>query len=203
MKLNSLAAEKNELLRPGRKTSGAFLFVFKDETMTRKWIDYPADIQLETKLGTVYLTVTKREHIVVDASSNGRFIVVNNVEYHTRFHLLLSEDGSYQLDKNGIKGDRTHRYSTGNFWKDEMTSAAKKKVKQILIPLVNEWALSNPDILDKAEYAHVNNLICQLQNSVNSLSDDILAKQSELAETKADIEKLTVTLNNLQASLTS
>lgn len=170
--------------------------------MTRKWIDYPADIQLETKLGTVYLTVTERKHIVVDASSNGRFIVVNNVEYHTRFHLLKQEDGNYQLDKHGIKGDRTHRYSTGNFWKDEMTSAARKKVEQVLIPLVNQWALNNPDILGKAEYAHVNNLICQLQNSVNSLSDDILAKQEELAETKTDIERLTNVLNNLQAGLT-
>lgn len=152
--------------------------------MTRKWVWYPREIQLSTPLGDVYLSVTNRDHIYVDGGGNGKYITVNKVEYQTSFHLVRQEDGNFDVNKagNGIRGTRTHRCSKGNYNADQMSEAAIKKVKQTLIPIINEWAKANPETFEKAEYADINNKMYQLEKEAKRLADELLTKQKELGE---------------------
>lgn len=165
--------------------------------MTREWIWYPQNIQLPTPFGDVYLSVTDCNHIYVNGGSDGKYITVNKVEYQTSFHLQRTENGSFDLNKDGrgIRGSRTWRCSKGNYNADHMSTAAIDKVKKVLIPLVNEWAVANPEIFDRAEYAHINNKILSLENEVKSLSDDLIAKQQEIQEKVTEIEQRTKSLN--------
>lgn len=166
--------------------------------MSREWIWYPRNIQLSTPLGDIFLNITDRNHIYVDGGSNGKYIVVNKIEYQTSFHLMRQEDGSYQLDGDGygIRGTRTFRHSKGNYNADQMSSAAIEKVKKVLIPIINEWASSNPEIFDVAEHAHINNKIFSLEKEALVTTEKLQLLQQELLEKRTEIEQLTKSIDS-------
>ena len=148
--------------------------------MVRPFIWYPKDIELETFAGKISLAVTEKKHISVcsKTKSGGEYLTANRVEYYVSMHLYRQADGSYDLSKtNEISTSRA-----GSFDNRSITHSALEKIKKAVIPAVNEWAKANLEILEQAEYAHINNKIQQLETHVEKAAKELKTCQDALQQ---------------------
>lgn len=143
--------------------------------------DYPSDIEVETPLGPVFLTVTDGDSVYVDASGRREPLVVNGVPLNVSLH--LADYGH---------GFEPRRDSQGNAWRalsasrtDEYrdaSDAARRRILAVLVPVVNDFMRRNPYLRDEGQEARRAADISSLETEIAKLEDDLAERRGRLAD---------------------
>ncbi len=155
--------------------------------------DYPTDIQIDTPIGPVWLTVTSGEHIHVDAcrraSCHGtdHNLVMNRVEYQSASWHVQRVAGQWrEIDYRSLYMTRAD-WANGPKLK-ETSLAAREKFRLAVLPAVEKWAAANGHVLIDGERVKAQKEIAQLER-------DIAKRENEIVEARALIAELQATLD--------
>lgn len=126
--------------------------------------------KLETPFGRVWLYPTDSKHIYISGGTDLNVekeypegsrmgpVTINRVEYALHGHAHLWEDNKFHWGQEGSKDSqwrgpymsRVDWLSTG-YNSSSPTPAAKKKIREVLVPLVQKWVENHRDILLQAQ----------------------------------------------------
>lgn len=140
----------------------------------RTYIRPPTDLPLETPFGTAKLTVSAPYFIYLEG-----VFTVNRVEVQANLRLKDYGNGFEPEREAGYNALYTRR--VGAFpGKDEISFAARRKLTDVLVPLVNEWAEQHSGVLDIARVARDNNDLLRLEGEIEELESKLAEKKSLL-----------------------
>jgi len=146
----------------------------------REWMEYPKTM-VDTKCGTVEVTVTSATTAYVDASSNGKFLTHRGKRYVFSIHLQKKQEG-WVLAENTLA--YTHIF--GSYFGPTPPSY-KKAMEQEIEKRVSDLLESDPMIGALAERVRVNN--------------DLTRAEGKVVEAETALEEAVKTVNGLLAEL--
>lgn len=134
-------------------------------------------MNVETPFGTVVVSVTNGNRLFCDASGNGKFITINGVRVSTSFS-IVKVNGSWTNTGEMVYSRRTDDFR-------DATPAARRKIAQVLIPFLCEWANNNIDTteLAAAEHKAQSNQLLSLNAQIDRLTDEL----NELLNKREDV----------------
>jgi hypothetical protein len=143
---------------------------------------------LETKLGLVSIYVGRRDYIRVSAGSrddaNQNGIAVYGVPLNLNLYLHRQPDGSFGMnDDHDLNASRPHGYR-------DASRAAQHKIREVLIPAVNEWAHQHPEALIAGERRHLQFEIQRAETRAGELREHLEVEVQDLANLRAELAKL-------------
>lgn len=135
-------------------------------TTKREWVQYPQDIPVETKFGTIFLAITNGERIYANASSNGRCLTYRSTQYSTSLYLECAIGGEWvptRDEKDPLRESRSAFYCKKlgfyAYGKDEAPKTHAAAIKAEVLRAVREWAAANPAVILEGERAAASNAL--------------------------------------------
>lgn len=148
----------------------------KQEAVTepREWLDLERDIAVSTPLGEVLVTPTSATHMYV---THGRdmHVIVNGVKVRFSLHLSLAPGGPQVEHLDASRAEWTH------YADREASSAAKRKIIAVVVPIVVAWAQASPQTIRAADAVNVN-------NEVSRREVKIAEHEAAIAQLRAEID---------------
>jgi hypothetical protein len=158
-----------------------------------------AQADVETSFGTMQATfhedaVLFRTYGPSDYRHEQTRLRINNVEYHARVDLHRYEGswGLYRSDPaRGPDGYNTHHAInlSRDDWKDA-SDAARKKVREVLVPELIAFIEANPELLQDGTIKQVERDIERLNHEIDRVSKDLdllIAQRNALIVKKAEL----------------
>ncbi len=125
----------------------------------------PDEVEVDSPFGKFWIKVMYWG-VIADANSNGRSVVINGVSYSLVLRLQYGDADRLELEVqkgdpygfHAIYGVRLDWDIKGISYNDSgISSAARGKVKSVVIPLVQAWLDKNPALVSEARYANASN----------------------------------------------
>ena len=137
---------------------------------------------VQTEIGNLILNVTDGYHIYVTMEDKA---VVRGVPYHGNFHIYQWSDRTWHIGMEGENSydSRNHVYirRSDRYTNDYPSDSALKKILEIVVPAVNEWAMrsENTPIFAAAQIETENDKIESINKDMQELKNTIDALEIE------------------------
>lgn len=93
-------------------------------------------------------------------------------------------------DMRNVAMHRVDRKYGGRYDENDMTDNAKKKVQEELVPVVNAWALANPDRFVEARKRALNNALHEKQGQIVKINEALATAQAEFDALEAQLHEV-------------
>jgi hypothetical protein len=158
----------------------------------REWIQYPKNIPIETKFGTVFLSIVQGDYVYVDGSGNGKFITVADKKYTLSVRLHCYDGKTWEPGKNEF--GQTHDSISSGTWQsykafDRMPPSYEKKAVAEIIEKVSAYLAANPAQLKAGAVADANNELAREEDKLAELEAQLKAQKALVADKRRAFEK--------------
>jgi len=156
--------------------------------MSREWIDYPKDIEIQTKYGPVFLNVVQGDYVYVDGSSNGKFIEMHGNRYTISVRLQTPNGGkTWELSDGG-----SAVYSS--IWRDftfkKMPPSYKQKAIAEIVDRVTEYLAPRKNLLRQGAIANINNALLSEEEKLEELREQLKKQEAVVAVLNRQMEEV-------------
>lgn len=136
---------------------------------------------MDTPFGGVLLSVTSRDHVYVGFS--GQYgqpkIAVNGGVVQGNMHFFRQEDGTFSVDLRAV-GRAGEAIDVDNERGKPASEAARRKLREVMTPLVNAWAAKHKGLFERAQQAKVKLERESIERDIAKLEEQLRAKFDEL-----------------------
>lgn len=162
----------------------------------REWIQYPKDIQINTDLGPVFLSIVQGNYVYVDASGNGKFITYKGNKYSMSLRLHTYDGGkTWELSKDqyghtagSVSASKYQTYSIH----DDMPPSYKAKCIAEIIAKVSAYLAAHPDQLLDAAVADANNSLANEESKLAELEEQVRAQREKVSALSTKLDRAAV-----------
>lgn len=154
--------------------------------------EYP----LDSPIGDVVVSVNGDGGVYVTTNSNGKYVTVRGVPIAFSFHLYREENGTFTIPQEPtggfIAGEPVMRDAYTRYARldkpstplDNVSKAAQKKIKDIIVPLANAWAQAHLDILAEAWDEYHGEKIRRQHEKIMEAEKVLAQKKQEFSDLK-------------------
>ena len=151
----------------------------------REWMQYPQNIEIETKFGPVFLSIVQGDYVYVDGQGNGKFITVAGKKYTIALRLHCYDGKTWELGKN--KYGQTHESVSSGVWQsfkafERMPPSYEKKAVAEIIEKVSAYLAAHPFQLAQGAYADANNNLAREEQKLAELEEQLAEQRKKVAE---------------------
>lgn len=139
--------------------------------------------EVQTKIGTVKVTPTERDHIYVDMPE----VTVRGVRWRGSIHLYRWSAGCWQYGPESKDNWQRRQYvfitrPSIVYNKSLPSESARKAIIDVIIPAVSEWVAANTDKVEDAEATHVYEEIRKRKQEILDMEIKIRTLRDEISE---------------------
>lgn len=144
------------------------------------------DIPFDTPFGPVMLSVTERDHVYVGFRGqwNQPKITVNGALVHGAVHFFRQADGTFTCDQAAV-GRAGLAIDADNARGKPISEAGRRKLREVLTPLINAWARKNGARFEEAHRVKVARERESIERDIAELTKQLQAKYVELLALEA------------------